>query len=322
MTGGAGYVGSACMRWLLKAGVDAIAYDNLSLGHAQSVPLDRLIVGDIHDSDALRAAFVHSQPDGVMHFAASAYVGESVVDPERYYRNNVAGTLSILQVMRESRVNRLLFSSTCATYGIPEVMPITENTPQSPVNPYGRTKLAVEWMIKDFAAAYGQGCTILRYFNAAGASPDGHYGEDHTPETHLIPLALKAAMGDHEALKVFGSDYPTPDGTCIRDYIHIDDLADAHLKAINNTDPGITREYNVGTGSGVSVREVISACEQVTGRTVPYEMVDRRVGDPPTLVANASELMQELDWQPEYSTITPIVETAWRWHSRMPDGYQ
>ncbi|MEE9130039.1 MAG: UDP-glucose 4-epimerase GalE, partial [Phycisphaerales bacterium] len=234
-TGGAGYVGSACLRWLRANGHEAVAYDNLSLGHREAVGDATLIVGDIGDSEALSEALRAVKPDAVMHFAASTYVGESVQDPEHYYRNNIAGTLNLLSAMRTAKVQRMIFSSTCATYGESPVVPMNEDAPQEACSPYARTKLAVEWMIRDFCGAYGLGFTLLRYFNAAGAPSDGEHGEDHDPETHLIPLVLQVAMGQREKLLVFGNDYPTPDGTCIRDYIHVDDLAQAHLLAIGVT---------------------------------------------------------------------------------------
>jgi UDP-glucose 4-epimerase len=322
ITGGAGYVGSACLRRLLEAGHEAFAYDNLVEGHPESVPEGRLIRGDIADTAAVADALQGTGAEAVMHFAAATYVGESVMNPEYHYRNNIAGTLSLLNAMRTAGIKRLLFSSTCATYGAPTQVPMGEESPQAPISPYGRTKLAVEWMIRDFAAAYGMGFTLLRYFNAAGASPDGRYGEDHDPETHLIPLILRVPLGQSEKIMVFGDDYPTHDGTCIRDYVHTDDLAEAHLLAIAATTPETAEVYNIGTGEGSSVLEVVKACEDVSGRRIPLEIVARRPGDPPALVADPSKLMKALGWQPRYAQIRSVVETAWRWHESHPHGYE
>ncbi len=322
LTGGAGYVGSACLRYMLQQGHEAMAYDNLSLGHRAAVPGDRLVVGDIHDTEALVRAMKEFCPQAVMHFAASAYVGESVADPHKYYHNNIVGSLSLLRAMREAGVRRLLFSSTCSTYGEAPRLPMTETSPQNPGNPYARTKLAVEWMIRDFAAAYGLGFTLLRYFNAAGADPDGQHGEDHTPESHLIPLVLKVAMGRMDRVKVFGGDYPTPDGTCIRDYVHTYDLATAHLLAITAMDEKTAEVFNVGTGQGASVLEVIRTAQSVTGRQITYEMVERRAGDPPALVADAGKLGKQLGWSPRYPTAREVIATAWKWHVGHPGGYQ
>ena len=321
VTGGAGYVGSACLRYLLRNGCEAIAFDNLSQGHAQAVPDGKLIVGDVANTDALAAAMRDFGADAVMHFAAATCVGESVDDPEHYYRNNVGGTLSLLNAMRSAGVKKLLFSSTCATYGLSPRVPMTEDAPQDPCSPYARTKLVVEWMIRDFAAAYGLGFTILRYFNAAGASPDGQHGEDHNPESHLIPVVLQVALGKRDKLLVFGTDYPTPDGTCIRDYVHVDDLAQAHLLAIGRTTPETSEVYNIGTGTGSSVMETIHACESVVGHEIPHEVVHRRPGDAPALVASPSRLVDQLGWLPRYANIHSIVETAWRWHQAHPNGY-
>jgi UDP-glucose-4-epimerase GalE len=321
VTGGAGYVGSACLRRLLEAGHEAFAYDNLSLGHAAAVPEGRLIRGDVLDAEATADALRRTGAEAVMHFAAATYVGESVTDPAHHYRNNVAGTLGLLTAMRAAGVRRMLFSSTCATYGLSPVIPMAEDAPQDPCSPYARTKLAVEWMIRDFAHAYGLGFTLLRYFNAAGAAPDGRFGEDHDPETHLIPLVLRVPLGRAEQVLIFGDDYPTPDGTCVRDYVHVDDLAEAHLLAIAATGPETAEVYNIGTGRGASVLEVVRACEEVTGRSIPRTIVERRPGDAPALVADPTKLMTRLGWRPRYPALRPIVETAWRWHSAHPGGY-
>lgn len=321
VTGGAGYVGSACLRRLLAEGHDAIALDNLCEGHKQAVPQGRLIVEDVRDTAALARAIKDHGSEAVMHFAAATYVGVSVQDPDYHYSNNIGGTLSLLRAMREVGVRRLLFSSTCATYGDNPKPPMDEQAAQMPCSPYARTKVSVEWMIRDFAHAYGLGYTILRYFNAAGADADGEYGEDHDPETHLIPLALGVPLGKQEKILLFGDDYATPDGTCIRDYVHTDDLASAHLLAISATTPRTAEVYNVGAGQGQSVKQVHAACEDVTGRSIPFEMVARRPGDAPALVADATKLKTRLGWKPKYPDLRAIIETAWSWHRRYPNGY-
>jgi UDP-glucose 4-epimerase len=321
VTGGAGYVGSACLRRLLAEGVEALAYDSLVKGHRAAVPDGRLVVGDLAETERLAAALRDLRADAVMHFAAATEVGESVRDPESHWRVNVGGSLSLLNAMRAAGVRRLLFSSTCATYGDAPRVPMDEDTPQAPVSPYARTKLAVEWMIRDCAAAYGLGFTLLRYFNASGASADGAHGEDHRPETHLIPLALQVPLGRREKLLVFGEDYPTPDGTCIRDYVHVDDLADAHWRAIRATTAETAAVYNIGTGVGSSVLEVIRACEAASGKSIPTEVVARRPGDAPALVASPDRLRRELGWQPRVTRIEEIARSAWQWHRAHPDGY-
>lgn len=321
VTGGAGYVGSACLRLLLRLGHDAIAFDNLSEGYAEAVPNGRLVVGDIKDTATLVHAIKSHRSEAVMHFAAATYVGESVTDPDHHYSTNIGGTLSLLRAMRQAGVDRLLFSSTCATYGDNPKPPMNEDAAQIPCSPYARTKLAVEWMIRDFAHAYGLGFTLLRYFNAAGADGDGEHGENHDPETHLIPLLLEVAAGRREKLLMYGNDYPTPDGTCIRDYVHTDDLASAHLLAIEATTPSTAEVYNIGTGNGQSVKQVIAACESVTGRRIPIEIAARRPGDAPALVADPTKLKSRLGWQPQWTDIRSIVDSAWRWHQRYPKGY-
>jgi UDP-glucose 4-epimerase len=256
-----------------------------------------------------------------MHFAAFALVGESVIDPAKYYQNNVISSLTLLEAMRATGVQRIVFSSTTATYGAPERVPITEDTLQRPINPYGFCKLVIERALADYAHAYGFGYAALRYFNAAGASPDGDLGEDHTPESHLIPIVLQVALGQREQITIFGDDYATPDGTCIRDYIHVDDLSSAHLRALDRLEGGKGLHLNLGTGRGYSVREVIDACRQITGHAIPAVIGPRRAGDPPRLIADASRARTQLDWQPRYMELAPIVETAWRWHSSHPHGY-
>ncbi len=321
VTGGAGYVGSACLRKLLAEGHDAIAFDNLSEGHRAAVPEGRLIEGNLADTAALARAMKEHGSEAVMHFAAATYVGESVTNPDHHYSNNIGGTLSLLRAMREAGVQRMLFSSTCATYGDNPTVPMNELAAQIPCSPYARTKLAVEWMIRDFAHAYGLGFTILRYFNASGADRDGEFGENHEPETHLIPLLLQVALGQRDKLMMYGDDYPTPDGTCIRDYVHTDDLASAHLLAISATTPKTAEVFNIGTGNGQSVKEVHRACEEVTGRKIPLQVTARRPGDAPALVADPVKLKSQLGWKPEFFDIRRTVETAWTWHQRYPKGY-
>jgi UDP-glucose 4-epimerase len=322
VTGGAGYVGSACLRHLLAEGHEATAFDNLCEGHREAVPDGRLIGGDIRQTDQLADALRQVDAEAVMHFAAATYVGESVTDPAYHYDNNIGGTLSLLNAMRKTGVKRLLFSSTCATYGDNPKPPMDEEAEQIPCSPYARTKLAVEWMIRDFARAYGLGFTLLRYFNAAGADPDGRYGEDHRPETHLIPIILEVALGRRERLMIFGTDYPTLDGTCIRDYVHTSDLASAHLLAIQTTTEHTAEVYNIGTGNGQSVMEVLRACEAVVGREIPHEIADRRPGDAPALVADPSKLKGKLGWEPRFPQIQQTVATAWTWHQSHPQGYR
>jgi UDP-glucose 4-epimerase len=321
VTGGAGYIGSHAVRMFLKRGHDVTVYDSLVFGHRAAVPAERLVVADLADAHRLDQLFVEKRFDGVVHFAAFAYVGESVTNPAKYYRNNVVNTLGLLECVRKHSVPRFVFSSTCATYGIPEKVPMTEETPQKPINPYGQGKLIVEMALADYSKAYNLGFAALRYFNAAGCAPDGSLGEDHDPETHLIPLAIDAALGRIPKLTVFGTDYPTPDGTCIRDYIHVDDLAEAHLLALERLNPGQAMHYNLGTGTGNSVREVLDAVKQVSGKTVPIELGPRRPGDPPALVASSDKVRQELGWSAKYRELPKIVETAYQWRVAHPKGY-
>ncbi|MBX6313067.1 MAG: UDP-glucose 4-epimerase GalE, partial [Isosphaeraceae bacterium] len=305
-----------------RDGHEVWVFDNLDLGHAAAVPGDRLIVGDLADPRALEAALRVEPIDAVMHFAAFASVPESVGDPAKYYRNNVVGTLNLLDAMRATGVKRLVFSSTAAVYGIPETMPIREDAPKEPINPYGFTKLAMERALADYALAYSFGTATLRYFNACGASDQAEIGEDHTPETHLIPLILQVALGHREAISIFGTDYPTPDGTCIRDYIHVDDLADAHIRVLERIEPGKSLVYNVATGQGYSVREVLDAARRVTGHPIPAVERPRRPGDPPVLIASPVAIQRDLGWKPRYVEIEAIIASAWRWHSRHPQGYR
>jgi UDP-glucose 4-epimerase len=275
----------------------------------------------LSDEAGLTALLRDRRIEAVMHFAALALVGESVQKPDLYYKNNVLGSFHLLEAMRHAGVARIVFSSTTATYGTPEKMPIAETTPQHPINPYGFSKLVVERMLDDYAAAYGFEFAALRYFNAAGAAADGSIGEDHTPESHLIPIVLQVALGQRESISILGDDYPTPDGTCIRDYVHVEDLATAHLAALARLQPGKAIKVNLGTGRGYSVREVIDACRKVTGHPIPAVIAPRRAGDPPALIADGRLAGKLLDWTPQYTTIESIVETAWRWHQKRPRGY-
>ena len=317
VTGGAGYVGSHACKALAKAGHRPVVYDNLSRGHRDAVRWGPLVEGALHDTAKLTAALRQHRIDAVMHFAALAYVGESMTDPEGYYRNNVGGTLALLAAMREADVSRIVFSSTCAVYGMPEEMPIRETTPKAPLNPYGETKLAIERALHWYAQAYGLRYTALRYFNAAGADPDGEIGEDHDPETHVIPRVLRAALGTGEPVEIYGTDYPTQDGSAIRDYIHVTDLADAHLRALDNLAAGgDSGALNLGTGSGCSVKAVIAAVERIGGRPVPRREAPRRPGDPAELVADPTLARQKLGWQPRHSDLDTIIKTALAWETR------
>jgi UDP-arabinose 4-epimerase len=317
VTGGAGYIGSHACKALARAGFRPIAYDNLVYGHRDAVRWGPLVDGDIADGPRLRAVMSAERVVAVMHFAAFAYVGESMSDPARYFRNNLVGTMALLDAMRDVGVDRMVFSSTCATYGIPNQVPISESTPQQPVNPYGESKLMVERVLDWYDQAYETKSVSLRYFNAAGADLDGEIGEEHDPETHLIPLTIKAALGQEPALRIFGTDYPTPDGTAIRDFIHVDDLADAHVRALRHLlFGGASLKLNLGTGRGHTVREVVRAVERATGRPVPVIEAPRRAGDPPALVADAAQARLKLDWVPTRSDLDTIVGSAVRWHER------
>lgn len=324
VTGGAGYIGSHTVLALRERGYDVVVLDDLSEGHAAAIgdaPLERV---DLRDGEATHRVFAGRRIDAVAHFAARCYVGESVREPAAYYRNNVLGTMNLLDAMVRHGVRRMVFSSTCATYGVPSRMPIDEAAPQAPVNPYGATKLACEGMLASYARAYGLQAVSLRYFNAAGADPEGRLGEDHRPETHLIPLVIGAALGTRAPVTVFGEDYETPDGTCVRDYVHVSDLAEAHvlaLEAMRGGRDGAVAAYNLGNEQGTSVREVLAAVERVAGRRVPWRSGDRRPGDPPVLVASAARIARELGWRPRFRDIVSIVETAWRWHENHPEGY-
>jgi UDP-arabinose 4-epimerase len=317
VTGGAGYVGSHACKALAAAGYTPIAYDNLTRGYGAAVRWGPLVEGDLADRDRLLAVLREHRAEAIMHFAAFAYVGESVSDPEGYYRNNLGGTLTLLSAMREAGVAVLVFSSTCAVYGVPDSVPIGENCPKAPLNPYGETKLAIERALHWYAGAYGLRYAALRYFNAAGCDPDGEIGEDHDPETHLIPRVLRAALDTGDPVDIYGTDYPTPDGTAIRDYIHVADLADAHVRALADLlAGGDSVALNLGTGHGASVREVIAAVERVAGRPVPRREAPRRAGDPPELVADPSRARTRLGWQPRCSDLETIVRTALAWETR------
>lgn len=323
VVGGAGYIGSHTALALRENGFETLVLDDFSTGHREALLGGSYVEVDLSDREQLAAVFAARRIAAVVHFAARCYVGESVRDPGAYYRNNVVGTLNLVEAMHRAGVSRLVFSSTCATYGVPDHVPILETCPQKPINPYGNTKLACEMLMRDFGIAHGLSTVALRYFNAAGADPDKRLGEDHRPETHLIPLALGAAAGTRPALQVFGADYPTPDGTCIRDYIHVSDLADAHVLALRSLLDGASgfRAYNLGNALGTSVAEVVRACEQVTHRPVPRAIAPRRPGDPPRLVGSTAAIEGALGWKAKRSDITTIVRTAWNWLEAHPDGY-
>ncbi len=320
VTGGAGYIGSHTVLALKQADYDVIILDNLVYGHrdlVEKVLKVELVVGDTGDRALLDDLFKTRNIAAVMHFSAYAYVGESVTDPAKYYRNNVLGTLTLLEAMLAASIKKFVFSSTCATYGVPEIIPIPENHPQNPINPYGATKLMVERILSDFDVAYGLKSVRFRYFNAAGADSKGLLGEDHNPETHLIPLVLLTALGKRDSISIFGTDYPTPDGTCIRDYIHVSDLADAHVLGLEYLLKGGDSEvFNLGNGSGFSVKEVIAAAEQVTGLPIAVQECDRRPGDPPSLIGSGEKARKVLNWQPQYPSIKDIVTHAWQWHQQ------
>ena len=317
IVGGAGYIGSHTNKLLQGGGYETVVLDNLSRGHRESVKWGEFVQGDLSDKEAVGDCFKKYPVEAVMHFSAFAYVGESVTDPAKYYRNNVVNTLNLLDAMREHGVKYFIFSSTCATYGVPEHVPISEDHPQKPVNPYGKSKLMIEEILKDYEKAYGMKHVNLRYFNAAGADPEGEIGEWHDPETHLIPLAVYAALGLIDHVKIYGTDYPTKDGTCIRDYIHVCDLADAHIKALeylrssNKSD-----SFNLGNGDGYSVKEIIDIVKKISGKDFSVVKADRRDGDPPALISSHKKAEKTLKWSPRYNNIDTIIGTAWSWYER------
>jgi len=322
IVGGAGYIGSHMGKYLHGKGLNPVVLDNLSYGHKEAVQWGPFYEGELDDENLLAGIFKKHDIKAVMHFAAFCYVGESVTDPLKYYQNNVASTLGLLSSMLGNGVDKLIFSSTCATYGEPNSLPMSESHSQHPINPYGRSKLMMENILDDLDPAYGLKSVCLRYFNAAGADPEGELGEDHDPETHLIPLVLRTALGLQGELTVFGNDYPTEDGTCIRDYIHITDLAQAHyLALLHLLDGGESKKYNLGNGSGYSILDVINTARRITGRDINYSFADRRDGDPAVLVGSAEKAAHELGWKPEFNSLETILETAWNWHSQHPDGY-
>jgi len=323
VAGGAGYIGSHAVKQLIEAGHRAVAVDNLYRGHRRAVHPDAFFYDvDLADTRALEHVLRRHAIDCVMHFAALAYVGESVTDPLSYYHNNTAGTVSLLRAMDAAGVDRLVFSSTCATYGEPQTTPILETMPQQPINPYGWSKWCVERVLKDYAAAQREFAYVsLRYFNVAGCAADGSLGEDHDPETHLTARLLLAALGKLEGITVFGTDYPTPDGTCIRDYIHVEDLCAAHIMAIHALRPGEGRFYNLGIGKGYSVKEVLESARRVTQREIPVQYGPRRAGDPAVLFADARKIQRELGWSARYTDVDQIIATAWNWFKGHPDGY-
>lgn len=321
--GGAGYIGSHTVAELLDRGEEVVVVDNLQKGHKQAVLGGKLLVGDLRDNDFMDKVFQENDIESVVQFAADSLVGESVGSPLKYYNNNVVSTLCLLTKMQEYGVGKIVFSSTAATYGEPKNIPIMESDPTVPTNPYGETKLAVEKALRWCAAAYDMKYTVLRYFNAAGAHISGKIGEDHTPESHLIPIILQAALGQRPGVTIFGEDYDTPDGTCVRDYIHVTDLADAHVLALEKmrTD-GESNIYNLGNGSGFSVREVVELARTVTGREIKAEIGERRAGDPAVLVASSEKAQKELKWKPRYNDLGTIIETAWKWHLNHPKGFE
>lgn len=324
VTGGAGYIGSHVVEALQAAGFTPIVYDNLSTGHAAAVPDDvQLVEGDIHDVAFAKHIMEQFEIDAVIHFAASSLVGESMENPSKYYFNNVEGSFHLLEAMRGAGVDRIVFSSTAAVYGEPEEVPIKEDSKLQPTNVYGRSKLVIEGMLKDYDMAYDMRYVVLRYFNAAGASPTRDIGEDHNPESHLIPLVLKTAQGVRKQVAIFGTDYPTEDGTCIRDYIHVCDLAKAHVLALQHLlNGGSSRVYNLGSENGFSVRQIIDSAKKVTG--VDFAVVEeaRRAGDPAVLIASSGKIREELGWVPEHSNVEEVISNAWKWHKGHPYGYE
>ena len=323
VTGGAGYIGSHTVKLLLERGYEVLIFDSLELGHKEALLGGKLIQGNLMNPQDVDNAFASHPIEAVIHFAAYASVADSVADPQKYFDNNIRGGLNLVNAMRKYGVNKIIFSSSAATYGEPLHIPIEETHPQNPTNPYGETKLMFEKILKWYDVAYGIRSISLRYFNAAGADPDGQIGEDHNPEQHLIPIVLQTALGQRESVKVFGTDWDTPDGTCIRDYIHVTDLADAHLLALEALQKGAgTTAYNLGNGDGHSVKQVIQVAEEVVGSKINWEPAPRRPGDPARLVASSDKLKKELGWKPKYADLHTIIEHAWAWHSTHPNGYR
>lgn len=323
VTGGAGYIGSHTVRELIKQGNEVIVYDNLEKGHRQAIGNVPLVIGDILDTELLDTTMKRHKITSVIHFAAYSLVGESMQDPQKYFINNVTGTLNLLKVMQRNNVKKIVFSSTAAVYGEPDVSIITEDIIKNPTNIYGKTKLMIEEILSDYDKAYGLRYISLRYFNACGANISGEIGEDHTPETHLIPLVLKTALGIREKISIFGNDYPTKDGTCVRDYIHVTDLAQAHILALDALENGANSAvYNLGNGNGFTVKEVIEVAEKVTELNINKEIAARREGDPAILVASSDRIKEELGWKPQYSSLEKIIETAWQWHKNNPNGFE
>lgn len=317
VVGGAGYIGSHTAKLLSKSNYNVVVFDNLSMGYEKLAKYGKLVIGDLANIADINKVFEEFDIDAVFHFAAFAYVGESVTNPQKYYKNNVQNTLNLLEVMLEHSVKKIIFSSTCATYGIPKYLPIDEQHVQNPINPYGSTKLMIEQIFKDYDNAYGLKYVTLRYFNAAGADGDGELGEMHSPETHLIPLAIEVVNGKRDMLQVFGNDYETKDGSCVRDYVHVEDLADAHLRAYNYlNETNSSNVFNLGTQNGVSVFEIIKVVEELSGKKLAFEICKRRVGDPNTLVASSQKAFEILKWQPKQSDIKNIIKSAMLWHKK------
>ena len=320
VTGGSGYIGSVVVRRLLERGYEVTVFDNIERGHRCNVPKEvKLIVGDLRNDGEIKEAMDEVRPDAVMHFAAYALVGESMAHPMMYFENNVKGGVNLLGAMEKTGCKRIIFSSTCASYGVPDSLPIEETTPQSPTNPYGQSKLMFEQMCLWLQQTKGFKPTFLRYFNAAGAVPDLNLGEDHAPETHIIPNVLKVALGQKEYVEVYGIDYPTPDGTCVRDYVHIEDLCSAHILALEKEALGA---FNLGTGNGISVKEIVETCRKVTGHPIPVKLCPRRPGDPPALYASGNKAREVLGWNPTHSDIETVVRDAWLFHKNHPNGWE
>jgi UDP-glucose 4-epimerase len=322
VTGGLGYVGSHAVKLLMENGRQVVSLDDLSFGHVGAASGSEVVIGDIGDASLLRETFARYNIDAVMHFAAFADVGESVANPQKYYINNVKKSLVLLEEMLRAGIKKMIFSSTAATFGEPQIIPIPEDHPKDPTNPYGRSKLMLEEILAEYDHAYGMKWIALRYFNASGADPSGVIGEDHKPEHHLIPIVLDVALGKREKISIFGNDWPTPDGTCVRDYVHVTDLAQAHLLALEALENGKqSNVYNMGNGNGYSVSEVVSIAEEVTGKKINTVAADRRPGDPARLVASSEKIKRELGWKPDFPELNTIIETAWQWHVNHPEGF-